>query len=47
MDVTVGSIATGKKANLILTQSIFSYTELPYAFGSNFIEKVYLNGIPL
>lgn len=47
MQEEVGSITTGKKANLILTQSIFSYTELPYAFGSNFIEKVYLNGIPL
>ena len=47
MQEEVGSIATGKKANLILTQSISSYTELPYAFGSNFIEQVYLNGIPL
>jgi hypothetical protein len=41
------SISKGKKANLILTQSISSYAELPYAFGSNFIEQVYLNGIPL
>lgn len=47
MQEEVGSITTGKKANLILTQSISSYTELPYAFGSNFIEQVYLNGIPL
>jgi len=40
----VGSITKGKKANLILTKPISSYVELPYAFGSNFIEQVFLNG---
>ncbi|WP_010229750.1 imidazolonepropionase [Gillisia marina] len=40
----VGSITKGKLANLIITKPIPSYTYLPYAFGSNAIEAVYLNG---
>ena len=37
-------ITLGKKANLILTKPIQSLTALPYSFGSNLIEKVYVNG---
>ncbi len=40
---THGSIAVGKKANLIVTKPISSYDYLPYAFGSNVIDKVILN----
>ena len=40
----LGSIAIGKKANLILTKSISSYSIIPYAFGSNLIEDVYIKG---
>lgn len=40
----VGSITKGKKANLIMTKEIPSYTFLPYAFGSNNIDKVFVNG---
>ncbi|MGD1844724.1 MAG: imidazolonepropionase [Salibacteraceae bacterium] len=40
----LGSIAVGKKANLIITQPIPSHEFLPYAFGSNLIEQVILNG---
>ena len=40
----VGSITIGKKANLILTQPIPSLAYLPYAFGTNLIEAVMLNG---
>tara|TARA_R100001369_G_scaffold22674_2_gene41319 strand:- start:22668 stop:23903 length:1236 start_codon:yes stop_codon:yes gene_type:complete len=40
----VGSITKGKLANLIITKPIPSYSYLPYSFGSNFIEAVYLNG---
>ena len=40
----VGSIAVGKKANLILTKPIPSLAYLPYSFGSSPIEKVMLNG---
>lgn len=40
----VGSITIGKKANLILTKPVPSVSYLPYAFGSNLIERVMLNG---
>lgn len=39
-----GSITKGKKANLIITKPIPSYSFIPYAFGSDLIEKVILNG---
>lgn len=41
---THGSITKGKKANLILTKSISSYYQIPYAFGSNLIESVFVEG---
>jgi len=41
---THGSITRGKKANFIMTKNIPSYTFLSYAFGSNSIESVYING---
>ncbi len=41
----VGSITKGKKANFFITQVISSYSFIPYSFGSNLIESVYLNGI--
>jgi len=40
----LGSITIGKKANLILTKKVPGYSFLPYAFGSNLIEIVILNG---
>jgi imidazolonepropionase len=40
----LGSITKGKKANLIITKEIPSYEFLPYAYGSNKVEKVILNG---
>jgi imidazolonepropionase len=40
----VGSITTGKKANLIITKPVPSYTYLPYSFGSNLVDKVMLAG---
>lgn len=40
----VGSITPGKKANLILTRNIPSIAYLPYAFGTNHIERVMING---
>ena len=39
-----GSITIGKKANLIITKPIASYYQLPYAFGSNLIEQVLIDG---
>ena len=41
---THGSITIGKKANLIITKPIPSYYQLPYAFGSNLIETVVVEG---
>ena len=40
----LGSITIGKKANLIFTKPIPSLAYLPYAFGSDLIEKVMING---
>ena len=41
---THGSITIEKKANLIITKPMNSFYELPYAFGSNLIEQVILDG---
>ncbi|MDD5150139.1 MAG: imidazolonepropionase [Flavobacterium sp.] len=41
---TNGSITIGKKANLIITKPISSYNQLPYAFGSNLIDSVFIEG---
>jgi imidazolonepropionase len=40
----VGSITVGKKANLIFTKPIPSLAYIPYAFGSNLIDKVMIAG---
>lgn len=45
MGEELGSITPGKKANLIFTKPIPSLAYLPYAFGSNLIEKVMVNGL--
>jgi len=46
MDIskTHGSITIGKKANLIITKPLNSIYELPYAFGSNLIDTVIIEG---
>ncbi|MBC5864067.1 imidazolonepropionase [Flavobacterium turcicum] len=41
---THGSITIGKKANFIVTKPIASYAQLPYSFGSNLIENVFIEG---
>src|SRR5882757_6036500 len=40
----LGSITIGKKANLILTKPVPSLAYLPYAFGSNLVDKVMIQG---
>jgi imidazolonepropionase len=40
----VGSIAVGKKANLIFTKPIPSLAYLPYSFGATLIDKVMIKG---
>ncbi|MBC7946871.1 MAG: imidazolonepropionase [Chitinophagaceae bacterium] len=44
LEEEVGSITVGKRANLILTKKIPSLAYIPYAFGSNVIDKVMING---
>jgi len=44
---THGSITKGKVANLIITKEIPSYGYLPYAFGSDLIDTVIINGKPI
>lgn len=41
---TQGSITVGKKANFFITEEIPSIAFLPYYFGKNCIESVYING---
>ncbi len=40
----VGSLSTGKKANLIVTKKIPSLAYLPYSFGANLIQRVMIKG---
>lgn len=41
---THGSITKGKMANFIVTREVPSYSFLPYSFGNNLIDAVYING---
>lgn len=41
---THGSIGIGKQASIFITKEIPSYSYLPYAFGSDLIETVIVNG---
>ncbi len=40
-----GSIAKGKRANIFLTHPISTYAFMPYAYGSNKVKNVYINGV--
>jgi imidazolonepropionase len=44
LDKEVGSITKGKLANFFITKPIPSIAYLPYAFGSDLIEKVFIKG---
>ncbi|MBL7473425.1 imidazolonepropionase [Robertkochia sediminum] len=46
LSATHGSITKGKKANFMVTKEVPSYAYLPYDFGNNNIDAVYLNGEP-
>ena len=41
---THGSITKGKSASIIITKPLTSYYQLPYAFGSNLIDQVIIEG---
>ena len=40
----LGTVAKGKKANLIITKKIPSFAYIPYAFGSDIVDTVIVNG---
>jgi len=44
ISATHGSITKGKKANIIVTQPVTNYYQIPYSFGTNLIEKVMIEG---
>ena len=44
LDKTHGSIARGKIANIIITKEVPGYEYLPYAYGSNLVDKIILRG---
>ena len=44
LEKELGSIAIGKRANLIITNEIPSLAFLPYSFGENVIEQTIING---
>jgi len=39
-----GSITIGKKASIIITKPIKNLAYLPYSFGENLIDKVFISG---
>jgi len=41
---SLGTISTGKIANLIITTPVPSMAYLPYSFGSNLIDKIIIRG---
>ena len=47
LEEEVGSIAVGKRANLLLTKPMSGVDYMAYAFGEQHIEQVYVNGLPV
>jgi imidazolonepropionase len=43
----LGTITRGKRANLIITKEVPGYEYLPYAYGSNKVDIIILNGQPV
>ena len=41
----LGSIAVGKRANFYITKPIPTYEYMPYSYGENKVERVFLNGV--
>ena len=44
LEKALGSITLGKRASFIVTKPINSYTTIPYSFGIDLIDQVYING---
>lgn len=45
LENTTGTITPGKKANFIISRPVSSLAFLPYAFGSNHVEQLFINGV--
>jgi len=45
LEKDMGGISIGKRANLFISKPMESFAFLPYAFGSNSIETIILNGV--
>jgi len=43
----LGSVTPGKRANLVITKQVPGINYIPYAYGSDLVEKVILNGRPV
>ena len=43
----LGTIAVGKRANFFISKPIPSYSYMPYAYGENKVERVFLNGVEI
>ena len=44
VETNLGTITTGKKANLLITKPLKTLAQIPYSFGENSIDQVILNG---
>lgn len=44
LEMKLGSIAVGKKANIIITKPMNSIASIPYDFGNNPIKHIFING---
>lgn len=44
LEQELGTIAVGKKANLIITKALNSYNSIPYDFGNNPVKQMIING---
>lgn len=44
LENTLGSITTGKKANIIITKPLDNIAQIPYFFGRNLVDKTIING---
>lgn len=44
LEDAVGSISVGKKANIVITKKISSLARIPYSFGENNLEKIFIKG---
>jgi imidazolonepropionase len=42
---TLGSIARGKTANLIITREVPSLEYIPYSFSTPLVDRMFLNGV--